>query len=271
MPYDLTSFSVDKNLDLKLNFSNAYFERKDNVIELFSRLFSLNKDIFKDKKICITSGDYPEAESCYNDFDYKFSTTIDINNPFKYSFFPCPYSISWKQVNINDAEQLIKDLLQNNLQPSNNKIFWAGGPQHQQRFDYVEYSKINTDICETRVTDNTIESRNKNFISLMDHCNYKFLMDIQGQGYSARVKYLLATGRPIFLVPRQWTEHWHRLLIPWKHFIPVKEDFSDLREHFTKVNNDVALYDYISSSSKQFVKDNIILDVQLPFILNTLK
>lgn len=271
MPNDITIFNVDNSLNPKLESCNAYYERKENIKILFYKLFKLNKKIFRNKKICITSGDYPEGDSCYEGYDYKFSTTIDIETPFKYNFFPCPHSISWKNVNIGDAENMILNLINFEKPFSSNKIFWAGGPQHQQRLDYKLFSEKNKDLCETRMTDNSQQSRLANFISIEDHKNFKFLIDIQGQGYSARVKYLLATGRPLFIVKRKWAEHWHRLLIPWTHYVPVEEDFSDLKENINILNCNNNLYNEIAINAKKFVSDNILLSNQLPYILSTLK
>lgn len=54
------------------------------------------------------------------------------------------------------------------------------------------------------------------------------LIDLEGAGWSARLKLLLHSGRPVLLVDRPWREFFWPHLRPWKHFIPVLRDLSDL-------------------------------------------
>ena len=54
------------------------------------------------------------------------------------------------------------------------------------------------------------------------------LVDIQGKGYSARLKLLLHSGRPVLLCARPWVEFFHPLLKPWVHYVPVRADLADL-------------------------------------------
>jgi hypothetical protein len=58
--------------------------------------------------------------------------------------------------------------------------------------------------------------------------NYAYLLDIGGWGYSGRLKYLLFSRRPLLFVQRRYVEYFHEDLIPYYHYIPVKEDLSDL-------------------------------------------
>jgi len=68
-----------------------------------------------------------------------------------------------------------------------------------------------------------------NYMTLEDQVRrYKYLIDIGGNGYSGRFKMLLWTGRPILLVKRRYIEYFFKHLVPYQHYIPVKEDLSDL-------------------------------------------
>ena len=57
---------------------------------------------------------------------------------------------------------------------------------------------------------------------------YKYLLDIGGNGYSGRLKYLLYSKRPILLIDRNYVEYFHDDLKPYEHYIPVEMDLSDL-------------------------------------------
>lgn len=75
------------------------------------------------------------------------------------------------------------------------------------------------------------------FISHEDHCKYRYLLDVEGgpsanasTGYSLRVKFLMYTGRLLFIVDRPLWSWAEMLLEPWVHYVPVKRDLSDLEE-----------------------------------------
>jgi len=59
---------------------------------------------------------------------------------------------------------------------------------------------------------------------------YKILIDIEGIGYSGRLKFLLWSHRPVLLVDRPHKEYFFEHLKEWDHYIPVKRDLSDLLE-----------------------------------------
>lgn len=59
---------------------------------------------------------------------------------------------------------------------------------------------------------------------------WAFLLDIEGKGYSGRLKILLHSGRPVFIQVRAWREWFWKDLRPMEHFIPVRNDLADLVE-----------------------------------------
>jgi len=59
---------------------------------------------------------------------------------------------------------------------------------------------------------------------------YSILIDIEGNGYSGRLKHLLWSHRPVLIVDRPHKEYFFEFLQEWTHYIPVKRDLSDLVE-----------------------------------------
>lgn len=59
---------------------------------------------------------------------------------------------------------------------------------------------------------------------------FTHVFDIGGNGYSGRLKYLLFSKRPMFIVERYYVEYFQADLKPFVHYIPVKMDLSDLIE-----------------------------------------
>ena len=73
-----------------------------------------------------------------------------------------------------------------------------------------------------------LKSEGAAFVSLAGHCRYRYLIDLEGAGYSGWLKLLLFAGRPLFIQTRWRREFFFDGLVPFKHYIPVKQDLSDL-------------------------------------------
>ena len=95
-------------------------------------------------------------------------------------------------------------------------------------------------------------------VSMGDFMKYKYLIDVRGVGWTDRVKYLLAMNRPLFLVDRPYKEYYFDKLIPMEHFVPIKEDFSDLEEKYYYMEAHPDLYDYMTNKAREFVIDNFM-------------
>jgi hypothetical protein len=70
-----------------------------------------------------------------------------------------------------------------------------------------------------------------NYMSLPEQVTrWSFLFDVEGRGYSGRLKLLLHAGRPVFVQERPWREWFWSEFLPMQHFIPVQRDLSDLMD-----------------------------------------
>ncbi|WVF68121.1 hypothetical protein IAT40_002884 [Kwoniella sp. CBS 6097] len=57
--------------------------------------------------------------------------------------------------------------------------------------------------------------------------DYKYIIDVDGNAWSARFKRLLAAGSLVFkatIMPEWWTDR----IQPWVHYVPIQMDYSDL-------------------------------------------
>lgn len=89
---------------------------------------------------------------------------------------------------------------------------------------------------------------------------YGCLLDIGGAGYSGRLKFLLFSGRPLFLVERLYVEYFHDGLVPFVHFIPVKSDLSDLLERHDWVLGNPGEAERIGLNARRFAEENFTID-----------
>jgi hypothetical protein len=255
----------------KLNVAalSQYETRGDSVIMILKLIKDKYPHIFPDNEnIFITFGDRPTYRWIYALHKNAFSTTEFNHKPTRvFSPFPCPYFDGWPEIGLNNSDELIRYFSTYTTSPESNKIFWIGANMHESRSLLKKLSEENPEIFDVCVMEwkrggPKLISKTR-FVSLQDHIKYKYLIDCPGIGYSARLKWLIATGRPTFVVDREIIEPWFKLMKPFEHYIPIKADLSDLVEKFKQIENDSDLYEKISMNAKKFAMENLLLDKQI--------
>ncbi|RYD64325.1 MAG: hypothetical protein EOP84_32835, partial [Verrucomicrobiaceae bacterium] len=190
--------------------------------------------------------------------------------------FPCPYSLRWPEVGIPDAEEMLEQILVDDSPHEESRIFWIGADTHpsrrllwqtgQERPGLFDVELMEWDRCA--VGGQRSKTRQ---VSIPEHRKFKYLIDCPGYGYSARLKWLLALGRPTFVVEREMVEHWHEEMEPWVHYVPVASDLSDLLENHLRLERDRDLYDMISVNAREFAARRLRVNAQLAFTAERMK
>ena len=216
-----------------------------------------------------------ENENCK-----EYSMCYNKNNPnLKKYCGPDWVFYHWPSANIifeNTKKQII---LESNKTPIIDKVGWFGNI-YSPCNDVIEYTtrpllkKIgeeNPELFEVLHINPSFVGINNtvnNYVSLPDLLKYKYLIDIGGNGYSGRLKFLLFSKRPLLIVDRNYIEYFHDELIPYKHYIPVKMDLSDLLEqvNWMILNPEKSLE--IANNAFDFAINNFKLDNLLDRIYN---
>jgi len=163
---------------------------------------------------------------------------------------------------------MMAELLEDSSPFGDERIFWIGANTHPSRLRLCEIGQDHPHLFDTEIikwdssVPNSEYSRPRQ-VSIPDHAKYKYLIDCQGWGYSARIKWLLATGRPLFVVDREHVEHWHEDMQPWVHYVPVKSDLSDLLAQHAKLEADPNLYKSIGQNARHFAAENLTVEALL--------
>ncbi|XP_051558500.1 protein O-glucosyltransferase 1 isoform X1 [Myxocyprinus asiaticus] len=151
------------------------------------------------------------------------------------------------------------DLMRNDLKKSaerwpwkkkSPKGFFRGSRTSSERDPLILLSREAPDLVDAEYTKNQAWKSEKDTlgrppakeIPLVDHCEYKYLFNFRGVAASFRFKHLFLCGSLVFHVGEEWLEFFYPQLKPWVHYIPVKQDLSDLREllQFVKEKDGVA-------------------------------
>lgn len=148
-----------------------------------------------------------------------------------HTLFPDSYSFAWPQVGIPSVQDLSLQMFERGqLPPKDQRVVWLGVITHPNRRVFLERCRL-PDLADRVDAREVIWSNPyRPLLSLPDHADYKYLIDIEGAGWSARIKYLLCAGRPTFITERPFWDWVTWDLVPWKHYIPVARDCSDLLE-----------------------------------------
>ena len=172
----------------------------------------------------------------------------------------------WPEVGVYDYSETCAEIVKASKRDVKyNQLFWAGNSNtHRNRKRFVEMTKGDPRVHAHDVINWVPEAglpRLKPisgvYTSLPDHCNYKYLIDIEGCGYSGRVKHLLHTGRPLFYVKRYWQEYFSFDLEPFVHYIPVENDLSDFYEKLEWAFDNDAECERIAKNAQEFAINNL--------------
>ena len=90
------------------------------------------------------------------------------------------------------------------------------------------------------------------FMSLEEQSKYKYIIHIEGHVESFRLSMELAMNCVILMVKSKWNIWYSEKLKPWIHFVPVKEDLSDLVEKILWCKNNDSKCSEIAKQSRKF-------------------
>lgn len=159
-----------------------------------------------------------------------------------------------------------------------NRLSWCGTQHHHpSRLKLVQIAAEHAArFAVNNVVDRPIEGGSggtqARHLSLADQTRrYGYLLDIQGKGYSSRLKLLLHTGRPVFVVQRPWREFYMSALEPLKHYIPVKEDLSDLIAMLDWADTHAAEAAAIGSAGQVFAQTHLTKAAALAALSGAIK
>jgi len=179
----------------------------------------------------------------------------------------------WPSASISSFDKVSKEIIQASRSiPEVDKVGWIGNIS-SALFGVIEFhtrpllKKIgddNQDLLEikhVRPRRSIIDDTLSDYLSLPDLVKkYKYLLDIGGNGYSGRLKFLLFSKRPLLIVERKYIEYFQNDLIPYKHFIPVKIDLSDLLEQIQWMKKNQEKCIEIANNAFEYALNNFTLD-----------
>jgi len=206
---------------------NCWCDRGNSMERLISQAFS---SMTEDEKSLIAPFDLVFRVDDHGNGDYTICS-----DRYTDKTLPCYIFDHWREAKIDDYAEMCERIKERALLPyKHDKLFWAGQMSHPTRRKFVEQFSSHPKMHIVSHRDHWGHAGQvpSGYISLPDHCDYKYMLDLQGNGYSGRTKLLLHTKRTLFYQTRKFHEYWFWRMEPFVHYIPVAEDLSDMGEKF---------------------------------------
>jgi len=135
--------------------------------------------------------------------EWRLLTTVGSRNDTDI-VIPDAYSFSWPEIGVSNFEIYNREMIQRSDEYTNSesvvrKAYWKGMlSQNTIRSQFCDYVK---GLEKFDVTDSSVGT----FREMKESGEFAVLVDLPGQGYSARLKHLLLSKRPVVVYPReQW-------------------------------------------------------------------
>ncbi|KAE8391602.1 glycosyl transferase family 90-domain-containing protein [Aspergillus alliaceus] len=170
---------------------------------------------------------------------------------------------SWGHIDsrIGPYDQVIEHVRQQELpwEKKQDKLVWRGklsfAPKLRRTLLEVTRKHPWGDVKE-------IEWKNKaNFLSMEDHCNYRFIAHVEGRSYSASLKYRQACRSVIVIHKLQYIQHHHYLLVssgPYQNYVQVERDFSDLPQKIQDLLDNPAKAQQIANNNVNVFRERYL-------------
>ena len=181
----------------------------------------------------------------------------------------CPDFIfdKWKEAGYSDYDSFCNKVnLAGLLSPENDAAVWRGSVAENKKVRNKLFSiPVNQAMDFKNVASD--DGNPSNCVSSVDYMpiteqakRYRFIINANGQGHSRRLKIELFSGRVIFVIERRYEEWFHCHLKPWVHYVPVKNDVSDLLENIEIIKSSPYLEQEIKQNAVDFAFSNLRFD-----------
>jgi hypothetical protein len=165
----------------------------------------------------------------------------------------------------------IKDVKKYEINPfykKKNICIWRGASTGKQKrlpliynyFNEIRQSNsIFIDVGFTNFTNDYIGIKSKRFLknrmSMSELLDCKYLISVEGNDVATNLKWILAS-QSVCIKPPSLTSSWlmEDKLVQWVHYIPVNDDFSDLKIKLNWCNNNPKKCEIIIKAANDYIK-----------------
>lgn len=221
MTYETLDVSI-RNGDIQFVDNGGYESRNTSTIKLIQLAFEqYPPDSSFSREFRVYTGDR-FSKVC--DFSYAITKKEEVPRSIPHYLFD-----AWPEIGIQSYQQTFQEMLDAGNAPwQYQQVFWIGANTNRLRVDCSALTRkypgnIDFRLMEwNRKDPSALHKNTATYVSLIDHCKYRVLIDLGAGGFSARLPLLFASGRPVILADREFESwfYWDGTLQPWVHYIP---------------------------------------------------
>ncbi|KAI0214981.1 Protein O-glucosyltransferase 2 [Lamellibrachia satsuma] len=144
--------------------------------------------------------------------------------------------------------------------------FWRGRDSRNERLELVRMSRRNPDIIDAKLTNMFFFKHEEDLgelvkhISFFDFFKYKYQINIDGTVAAYRFPYLLGGDSLVLKQDSDYYEHFYKDLEPYKHYVPLKHDLSDLLKMIQWAKDHDEQAKQIALNGREFVRNHLMAD-----------
>jgi hypothetical protein len=142
------------------------------------------------------------------------------------------------------------------------QLFWRGATMGLSLRDRLIEMTKGKPWADIKALDwHNKESTDKDLKSMPEHCQYKYLMQTEGNSYSGRLKYLQNCRSVIVSHPLDWIEHHHPLMQssgPEQNFVEVERSFENLEATILSLEKDQTKAERIAENNKRTFREHYL-------------
>lgn len=138
-----------------------------------------------------------------------------------------------------------------------NQICWRGACYQPWRKQFLKAAQAHA-FCDVGDTSKHSDAQNRkgslrHYLSREDQLQYKFLFSIEGNDVASNLKWAM-NSNSVVMMTRPKFETWfcESQLLPGVHYIPIKDDFSDLAEQFEYYSSNPKACIEISRNAREY-------------------
>lgn len=196
-------------------------------------LIQLTHDAFRDMELprtldlewTVESGDAPYPSRASN--TKRYFSMSGTRNECR-TVYPDFVFDKWPEIGLEDYDGMCKRVQRASLDaPLSDKIFWIGA-RSDTRLKMYDATRTKPELFDVRFIDWSSPTLKADKVEYYDHPRWRYLLDVEGAGYSGRTKLLAFSNRLLFLQDRPWWDMTGDKFVDGVNCVFVKRDFSDL-------------------------------------------
>ena len=196
---------------------------------------------------------------------YRLRTRFSLSSGDGYADVAAPdFAFNgWLEAKYDDYDQKTAAMAAaSQARPRDDRAFWSGRCMNDPRLATVRMASIRPELLVAYDTapnyDTATDLYSGAFMPMEEQvATFRYMIDVEGAGYSARLKLLLHTRRVVLLQDRPWHEWYHADLEPFRHFVPVARDMSDLLERIEWLRANPKLEIEMANEAQHFAQTRL--------------